>query len=159
MRAPPAIELVALALWRRVPTVDWPRQRMEAEGPARGVPVVDPVPCSSCGACARACPAGCIDMLEATGGGSLPVVDAGPCVRCGLCEVACAEGAISLTGPAMVVHAREGLVMDGRPQAELVVTRSPSRLYREAIGPGDGRPVRPADALLARARSLEVDDG
>lgn len=158
MRAPSAIELLHLAMRRRVSTVDWPRQRLEVEGPQRGVPVVDMGACTACGACTSACPTGAIRMVEGPAGGGEPVVDAGPCVRCGLCEAACGEGAVSLEGPRdVVVLSREGMVMDGTPQPEVEVVRSPSRLYRVAVEPSEARPVHPLEVLVDRSRSLGLE--
>lgn len=45
--------------------------------------------CCGCGACAAACPKGCIEMQEDGYGFSLPAVDSDRCVGCGACERAC----------------------------------------------------------------------
>lgn len=45
--------------------------------------------CCGCGACATACPAGCIDMRRDEEGFLYPAVDAARCVGCGRCEQVC----------------------------------------------------------------------
>lgn len=45
--------------------------------------------CCGCGACAQACPAGCIAMERDGEGFLYPAVDAKKCVNCGRCEAVC----------------------------------------------------------------------
>lgn len=55
----------------------------DAHGP---VPAAD---CTGCGACAAACPQGCIEMRPDAEGFRQPVTDNTRCVRCRLCERVC----------------------------------------------------------------------
>ena len=49
----------------------------------------DPALCTGCGACAQACPGGCIAMQRDAEGFSYPVVDTDCCTECGLCGSVC----------------------------------------------------------------------
>ena len=49
----------------------------------------DPKLCTGCTACAAACSAGCISMVQDEEGFRRPVTDASRCVECGLCTRAC----------------------------------------------------------------------
>lgn len=55
---------------------------------------VDAAKCTGCGACASACPEGCI----AGGPGLIHVVDGESCTRCGACFEACTAGAVIKAG-------------------------------------------------------------
>lgn len=46
-------------------------------------------PCTACGACASACPVGCIDIKIDTDGFYAPVVDNEKCINCGVCTRVC----------------------------------------------------------------------
>ena len=152
MRAPAPLGLVSIHLGRGTSTVDWPRERLQREGPARGVPVLDADACTSCGMCAVACPAMCIGMPE---GSPVPVVDIGPCVRCGLCVNACKEGALALSGQEVVaVYSRGDMEMDGRPPEARETKGPPRRLYRMAVTRDGGRIVDPRALLEERIRGL-----
>ncbi|MEJ2671335.1 MAG: 4Fe-4S binding protein, partial [Deltaproteobacteria bacterium] len=51
---------------------------------------IDPDICNGCGACARACPQGCI-----SGQKKKPhTIDASVCIRCGMCMDECPVGAV-----------------------------------------------------------------
>ena len=152
MKAPPPLHLLTLHLAHGTSTVDWPRERLLREGPPRGVPVLDGPLCTACGACAVACPAGCIQMPEDP---PVPVVDEGPCVRCGLCVTVCKVGAVTLSGTeGAAAIARNDLVMDGSPPAEVSVGPPPGRLYRLAIAPGNAAEITPDGLLQRRVRDL-----
>lgn len=45
--------------------------------------------CCGCGACAQACPKGCITMAEDAEGFLYPTVDPSACIHCGLCNRSC----------------------------------------------------------------------
>lgn len=53
------------------------------------ISITDKHDCSGCGACAQACPKGCITMREDGEGFLYPEVDKAKCVDCGLCERVC----------------------------------------------------------------------
>ncbi|MGM9763410.1 MAG: Coenzyme F420 hydrogenase/dehydrogenase, beta subunit C-terminal domain [Candidatus Cryptobacteroides sp.] len=55
------------------------------------IKIEDKHKCCGCGACALACPHGCITMREDGEGFLYPYVDEGLCVECGLCETVCPE--------------------------------------------------------------------
>ena len=132
--------------------MDWPQERLQQEGPAHGIPVLDTDTCTSCGVCAVACPARCIGMPEDS---PVPVVDCGPCVRCGLCVSACKEGAITLSGQeVLAVYSRGDMMMDGRPPEAREADGRPGRLYRIAIDTDGSRVVDRAALLEARSRRL-----
>jgi NAD-dependent dihydropyrimidine dehydrogenase PreA subunit len=140
-------------------TVDWPRERLEPLGPARGTPVFDAAACTACGECVGACTAVCITLAE---GARVPGADAGACVRCGTCAAVCPEGAVALTGPSeLAAYARDDLrLAPGQAPAARAVGPSPSWVYRLAVGLGRTRRVpaarftdRRADALRGRAGS------
>lgn len=156
MRAPPLLRLLSLHIRGGSRTVDWPMVGLEAEGPPRGVPVIDGERCTGCGACMGTCPAKCL-TVDVDEEASVPVVDAGQCVRCGLCVMACEEEAVSLTGPSdLAAYDRADLVLDGDPPGERGMGRPSSSLYRRAVD-DRGRPmVRPPDLLEDRSRSLEA---
>jgi formate hydrogenlyase subunit 6/NADH:ubiquinone oxidoreductase subunit I len=152
VRVPTSLSLMSIYLRRGTSTVDWPRERLHREGPARGIPVLDADACTSCGACAVACPAKCIGMSE---GSRVPVVDCGPCVRCGKCVTACKEGALALSGQEVVaVYSRGDMETDGRPPEARDASGRPGKLYRMAIDSDGARAVDRADLLEARSRQL-----
>ncbi len=45
--------------------------------------------CTGCGACAAACPSGCLTMVPGEEGFCYPVADPARCTQCGLCEGVC----------------------------------------------------------------------
>lgn len=57
-----------------------------------GRPVIDPVPCTRCGTCARVCPTGAIAERPVAGGTAIEV-DHARCVGCGVCAANCPESA------------------------------------------------------------------
>ena len=153
MRGPPAFRLLALAMGREVSTVDWPLERLAAEGPACGVPVIDRAACISCGDCVGTCPSACLHMPE---GGGVPTVDAGPCARCGMCVAVCGEDAIAMDGPRdLAVYDRADLNLDGSPAKVREVVRSPSRIYRLATDHMKQDVIEPDTILDRRKEKLE----
>lgn len=90
--------------------------------------------CCGCGACAAACPKGCVAMEPDAWGFPRPSVDAGACVGCGACERAC---------PALGERAADGLerVLWARSRDEGELVRSSSGgvfglLARRALAEG-----------------------
>ncbi|MFW6161288.1 MAG: 4Fe-4S binding protein [Planctomycetota bacterium] len=63
----------------------------------RADPLVAPERCDACGACARACPDGAIDVEDR------PVFDREVCLGCAVCRNACPNEAIALTEPAVTI--------------------------------------------------------
>lgn len=88
---------------------DWARPRVDAVGAA----------CCGCGACAAACPRGCVSMAPDAEGFLRPEVDTGRCDGCGLCGLACPavaarEGRLAPDEPRSVrwAYARDGGLLD-----------------------------------------------
>jgi formate hydrogenlyase subunit 6/NADH:ubiquinone oxidoreductase subunit I len=141
-----------MGLNRVLTTVDWPRETLATEGPARGVPVFEDASCTACGDCLTSCPASCIILEE---GWTFLVVDGGACVRCGRCVIACGEEAISLTGATdLAAYSRHDLVMDEYPSEERALGPSPSGIYRMAVARDGGNTVEPARLLEERESIL-----
>jgi formate hydrogenlyase subunit 6/NADH:ubiquinone oxidoreductase subunit I len=146
------MRLLSMALRRGLSTIDWPREVLATEGPARGVPEFDRASCTACGDCLPSCPARCL-ILEKDS--PYPVVDAGACVRCGRCVVACGEESISLDGSGdLAAYSRQDLVLDGTPAEEREVGPTPSRIYRRTVVSGGGARVEPRRLLEERASAL-----
>lgn len=135
-------------------TVDWPRERLEALGPARGTPAFDEAACTACGDCVGACTARCIELPP---GAKVPRSDAGECVRCGQCVSVCPEGAVALSGPSeLAAYAREDLRLGpGEAPRARAVGPSPSWVYRLAIGQGRTGHVTAARFLDKRSGVLK----
>lgn len=53
------------------------------------IKIVDKALCCGCGACAQACPTGCVAMRQDSEGFLYPSVDAERCIACGRCEAVC----------------------------------------------------------------------
>ena len=83
-------------LLRRPVTTQYPEERLTVSRRTRGTEhlVLDKEQCIACGACTRACPHGCIDVVGSRDAEGKRVVDkfewdSGRCIFCGLCVEAC----------------------------------------------------------------------
>ena len=112
--------------------------------------------CCGCGACAAACPWGCVEMRADRFGFARPAVDAAACVGCGACDRACpAIGGRAPDGCARVLWARAA---DGDLLARSSSGGVFGLLARRALD-GGGIVVGAAWAEgCASARHVVVDD-
>ena len=83
-------------LFRRPITTQYPEERLTVSRRIRGSEhlVLDKEQCVACGACARACPHGCIEVVGSKDAEGKRVIDkfewdSGRCIFCGLCVEAC----------------------------------------------------------------------
>lgn len=98
--------------------------------------------CTSCGACARVCPTGALD-LERDGEGVAPTFEAARCVGCAACAPACPERVVEVTRATAV--------------GPLAAGRRPLHRSVEARCATCGGPIAPR-AMLDRLLALLGDD-
>jgi len=77
-------------------TLGYPFQPHAPEAGFRGLPVVDPLLCIGCGACASACPARLIDMTD-DGDHRTVSFELARCTYCGSCRDVCPAEAVTMS--------------------------------------------------------------
>jgi formate hydrogenlyase subunit 6/NADH:ubiquinone oxidoreductase subunit I len=95
---------------RRPATVLYPFEKVRLPYQWRGLHKLDDAKCTGCGACSRACPNICIDIIQVAEKKKRPSIDIGRCLFCGYCVDACPFDALEMTGIyEMAVFSREEL--------------------------------------------------
>jgi formate hydrogenlyase subunit 6/NADH:ubiquinone oxidoreductase subunit I len=96
---------------RRPSTVLYPFEKIRLPDQWRGLHKLDDGRCTGCGACSRACPNICIDMVQVAEKKKRPSIDIGRCLFCGYCVDACPFSALRMTGNyELAVFSREELL-------------------------------------------------
>lgn len=135
--------------------------------PGFGRVEVDADACTLCGACARACPTGALDLTA----GRLTTL-AIDCIRCGMCAAACPEGVVEVAtaAPSDLLVRRELVVDEVVPCTVCGTPHLPARLLdraREVVA-ASGRPPTHASRQIDRCPSCRtvaldglrsIDDG
>jgi formate hydrogenlyase subunit 6/NADH:ubiquinone oxidoreductase subunit I len=97
---------------RRPATVLYPFEKIRLPYQWRGLHRLDDDRCTGCGACSRACPNLCIEMVQLAEKKKRPAIDIGRCLFCGYCVDVCPFDAIHMTGNyELAVFSREELVL------------------------------------------------
>jgi len=97
---------------RRPATVLYPFEKVRMPYQTRGLHKLDDEKCTGCGACSRACPNICIEMVQLAEKKKRPGIDIGRCLFCGYCVDVCPFGAMQMTGIyELAVFSREELVL------------------------------------------------
>lgn len=91
---------VAIAMFQKPSTLQYPEEREQLADNYRGKHRFDSKTCINCGACALICPNKTIDMVETEtekGTKKMPLVNLERCLFCGLCEEVCPTKCLVLT--------------------------------------------------------------
>ena len=90
-------------LGRHPVVTQYPEQKLHISQRSRGNELIwNPVKCTGCGTCAKACPQGAIEIVTSTNPETNNYdvetyrVDTGYCIQCGLCVEACPYDAVYL---------------------------------------------------------------
>jgi formate hydrogenlyase subunit 6/NADH:ubiquinone oxidoreductase subunit I len=94
LKVPKMMKEVAVALFRKPFTRQYPVSRPQLPRDFRGRQVFHPERCISCGLCARDCPAEAIEMIEVAGR-EMPMIHLDSCIFCYICVENCPRNALT----------------------------------------------------------------
>jgi len=94
LELPQMIKEIAVTLFRKPFTRQYPLSRPELPEDFRGRQIFHPERCISCGLCARDCPAEAIEMIEVSNR-EMPMIHLDSCIFCYVCVENCPRNALT----------------------------------------------------------------